>query len=101
MSRIEYLNKHFETLIGLNGGGEYQEEVDQTLTEINAELGIGDLAAIKSYSTKELHEELATRAGVEEINIAMEGEAVVESILGDAGKTTSFGGPVRILVNRD
>lgn len=102
MDRIDQLNKHLANLIALNNAGDYEEEIRSTLDEINKELGIGQDTNLSSYSTKELHEELATRDGVSELRVVMIDEVSIHVHAGDLdGHTYSYEGPVRILVNKD
>lgn len=101
MSRIEHLNKHLESLMRLSGQGDFQEEIKDTVKEINEELGLGTTPTLKSYTTKELQEELSTRDSIEELLVSNTEEVNVEVITGDAGKHHSYQGPARILVNQD
>lgn len=101
MTRVEQLNKHLEALIRLNAEGGYDEDIQNTLYEINRELGIDGQASLKTYSTRELHEELADREAVDEIVISNDQEIVIDHILGELGQSHSYNGPVRVLINRD
>lgn len=53
---------------------------------------------LAKYSTRELHEELAKRAGVEEITVNLENVALIA----DHNEVVKrVDGPARILVNKD
>lgn len=101
MNRMEHLNKYLQTLQSSNKDGKHDVLIDDVLAEINNELGIVGEKTLSSYSTVELHEELAKRTGVFEIVVGKDQEAVITTITGDIGKNKSYSGPVRILVNQD
>lgn len=101
MKRIDYLNKHLETLVNLNNEGGYSSEIRDTLSEIEKELGLKGSFVLSSYPTAELHEELVRREGIKELQVNLEQEAVIGIITGEIGHEESFKGPVRILVNQD
>ena len=103
MDRVDLLNKHLNNLITLNSHshGEYNDEIKNTIDEINKELGIGTEAVLESYTTKELHNELNKRTNVFEVVLDLEQEAVLGKIVGDEEETTNIKGPARILINQD
>lgn len=99
MSRVEQLTKHLNTLMQLEGN--YAVDIANVVTELNEELGIASEKALTSYSTKELHEELAKREGVFESTVNPHEEVVISIVTGQEEETKSFTGPVRIIVNQD
>lgn len=101
--RVEHLKRHLKILQEINEHNEYAEDIRNTVNEINKELGIGKDAEkqLATYSTKELHEELVKREGVEEVIAPLDVEATVKTTVGDCDEVYSFTGPVRILINKD
>lgn len=100
MSRVEQLSKHLNTILQLEGN--YAVDIANVVAELNAELGIKSDTAISTYSTRELHEELAKRINVFEVRVEPYEEAVVTVVTGDVDRLTySYHGPTRILVNQD
>ncbi len=103
MNRVDLLNSHLNNLIKLNsdGHGDYSDEIQNTIKEINNELGIGTEAILGSYTNKELHNELNKRTNVFEVVLDLEQEAVLGKVVGDEEESTSIKGPARILINQD
>lgn len=101
MTRIENLNAHLSNLTQLGEHGDYGTQIQNTILEIEKELGLNGHGGLSSYSTKELHEELSKREEVDEVIISLDQEAVVTKISGDLGQDYSYQGPVRVLVNKD
>src|SRR5690625_3495973 len=71
-------------------------EDEAKIAELNRKLN--DLSEVP---TKELHEELARREGVKEYMVNLDGTAKICVNNDDEGLTEAFGGPAKIIVNRD
>jgi|SRR5699024_1020098 len=99
--RVEQLIKHLNNLQSVNEHGDYDDDIRNTVDEINKELGIGVDAHLSSYSTKELHEELNTRTAVYELIVDVEQEVNIGITSGDDTENHSYKGPARILINQD
>lgn len=99
--RFDQLKDYLSTLTQLNQTTDVNEEIQNTILEINQELGIGTDSALSSYSTGELHNELEKRAGITSILINPTEEATVSKIVGQEAVVSSFSGPARILINQD
>jgi len=99
MTRVEMLNQHLNNLTAVNEHGDYNDDIRNTVTEINKELGVGGAVNLSSYATEELRRELTARDNIREIKVSLGSEAVVSVVVGDEEQVTAVQGPARILIN--
>lgn len=97
--RLTALNTHLQSLIQLNQTNPgYDEDIKATVDEINKELGINSDQVLRSYSVKELYNEISTRINVFEVNSTEFDDVIVKVETGSVEKTTrSFPGNTKIL----